>query len=136
MTANMVLEERVELTRGKTSQDLKPWASTSSATPAHSINKVVIHLGIEPRTLWLKVKCSTAELVNLWLGWRGSNHRIIESKSIALPLGYSPKMVGREGVEPTKPEGAWSTVRSVWPLRYLPSYKKIYINLWRILKLC
>lgn len=26
----------------------------------------------------------------IWLGWLGSNQRMIESKSIALPLGYSP----------------------------------------------
>ena len=25
-----------------------------------------------------------------WLGWLGSDQRMIESKSIALPLGYTP----------------------------------------------
>lgn len=110
------------------SQDLKSWASTNSATPAiirdigksppslkfNKIKSMVTHRGFEPRTLWLKVKCSTTELVGLiWLGWVGSNHRVPESKSGALPLGYSPKMVGREGFEPPKPFGVWSTVRSV-----------------------
>lgn len=69
----------------------------------------------------LKVKCSTAELMRhikddsklilksyflnfKWLGWLGSNQRMIESKSIALPLGYSPIMVGSDGFEPPKHE--------------------------------
>jgi hypothetical protein len=26
----------------------------------------------------------------VWLGWRDSDPRVMESKSIALPLGYSP----------------------------------------------
>ena len=29
-----------------------------------------------------------------------------ESKSVALPLGYSPKMVEGDGFEPPNPEGA------------------------------
>ncbi len=33
-----------------------------------------------------------------------SNHRIAESKSAALPLGYAPMMVGEEGFEPPKRE--------------------------------
>lgn len=96
------------------SQDLKSWASTNSATPAiirdrywkifpslkfNKIKSMVTHRGFEPRTLWLKVKCSTTELVGLiWLGWVGSNHRVPESKSGALPLGYSPKNGGQGGI--------------------------------------
>ena len=52
-------------------------------------------------------------MVDIWQGWRGSNSRMTESKSVALPLGYIPilkesnsesltfKMGWMIGVEPT-----------------------------------
>ena len=49
------------------------------------------HRGLEPLTLWLKVKCSTtwANGSN-WLGWKDSNLCMTRPKPVALPLGYSP----------------------------------------------
>ena len=35
-----------------------------------------------------------------WLGWQDSNLRMSESKSDALPLGYSPKWCGRRDSNP------------------------------------
>lgn len=32
-----------------------------------------------------------------WQGQVGSNHRVTESKSVALPLGYTPKIVKKNG---------------------------------------
>lgn len=37
-----------------------------------------------------------------WQGWLDSNQRIRESKSLALPLGYTPIWQGRLGIEPTQ----------------------------------
>lgn len=36
-----------------------------------------------------------------WQGWLDSNQRVRESKSLALPLGYTPIWQGRLGIEPT-----------------------------------
>ena len=53
---------------------------------------MVSHRRLELRTPSLKVKCSTTELVgHNWLVRVDSNHRMSESKSDALPLGYNPK---------------------------------------------
>ena len=45
-----------------------------------------------------------------WLGYLDSNQGVTESKSVALPLGYTPigthQVVGRDGFEPPNPEGA------------------------------
>ena len=60
--------------------------------------------------------CSTTELLpqRIWLGYLDSNQRMTESKSVALPLGYSPltkmKMGRLMGIEPTS---AGFTVRCV-----------------------
>ena len=41
----------------------------------------------------------------MWLGWLGSDQRMTESKSVALPLGYTPKrVVGEDGFEPPNPK--------------------------------
>ena len=41
----------------------------------------------------------------MWLGWLGSNQRMTESKSVALPLGYTPiRVVGEDGFEPPNPK--------------------------------
>ncbi len=40
----------------------------------------------------------------IWLGWLGSDQRMIESKSIALPLGYTPRVVEEGGFEPPNPK--------------------------------
>lgn len=40
----------------------------------------------------------------IWLGRLDSNQRMPESKSGALPLGYNPIMVDRDGFEPPKPK--------------------------------
>ena len=34
--------------------------------------------------------------VNVWQGWLDSNQRMRESKSLALPLGYTP--IGKRGL--------------------------------------
>ena len=36
--------------------------------------------------------------VNVWQGWLDSNQRMRESKSLALPLGYTP--IGKRGLGP------------------------------------
>ena len=41
----------------------------------------------------------------MWLGWLGSDQRMTESKSVALPLGYTPiRVVGEDGFEPPNPK--------------------------------
>jgi hypothetical protein len=42
---------------------------------------------------------------NKWLGYLDSNQGMTESKSVALPLGYTPsiKMVPAKGIEPSTP---------------------------------
>ncbi len=68
--------------------------------------------GFEPATPTLARSYSTTELLPLKkLGWKGSNLRVLESKSSALPLGYSPIIRGRlMGIEPTN---AGITIRCV-----------------------
>ena len=66
---------------------------------------------LELSTPWLKVKCSTTELTEeiFWLGWLGSDQCMTESKSVALPLGYTPRNQrdgGRRWIWTTEPEGA------------------------------
>ena len=50
-----------------------------------------------------------------WLGWRGSNARMQESKSCALPLGYIPKLerqgTGRDSRSPDQ----WGGIRGSNP---------------------
>ena len=41
------------------------------------------------------------QLAPTWLGWLDSNQRMRESKSRALPLGYTPIWVVRQGPERT-----------------------------------
>ena len=75
--------------------ELASTAWKAEVLPLNYIRRVVSRCGIEPQTLWLKVRCSTAwatgtafDLVG-WDGWtRTSEMR--ESKSLALPLGYIP----------------------------------------------
>ena len=74
-------------------------------------HKMVTCKELESLTPWLKVKCSTswANRSCKWLGYLGSNQRMPESKSGALPLGYIPrckffKMVGGDGFEPPNPK--------------------------------
>ena len=38
----------------------------------------------------------------IWLGWLESNQRIRGSKPLALPLGYTPILVLKVGLEPTR----------------------------------
>lgn len=83
-------------------KDFKSFASTISP-PGHLI--MVPRDGLEPSTPWLKVKCSTTELTEDWLGWLGSDQCMTESKSVALPLGYTPSG-GRRWIWTTEPEGA------------------------------
>ncbi len=54
-----------------------------------------------------------------WLGRVDSNHRMSESKSDALPLGYNPINGGQKWIRTTETVGGWFTVSCVWPLRYL-----------------
>ncbi len=77
-------------------QDFKSCASANSATPAHEENgaddeartrdpnlgKVVLYqLSYIRKFMAIEIK---------WLGWLDSNQRMTESKSVALPLGYTP----------------------------------------------
>lgn len=72
----------------------------------HSGTKLLVpRVRLELTTPWLKVKCSTTELTEGWLGWLGSDQCVRESKSLALPLGYTPtKVVGEDGFEPPNPK--------------------------------
>ena len=73
-------------------QDFKSCASTCSATWA----EMVTLWRFELQTPWLKVKCST-DWAREWDGWGGWDRtsEMTESKSVALPLGYTPtKLVG------------------------------------------
>lgn len=49
-------------------------------------------MGVEPTTFSLATRRSTTELRPHWMGWQGSNLRMPESKSGALPLGDIPKL--------------------------------------------
>jgi hypothetical protein len=49
-------------------------------------------------------------MLSFWLGRKGSNLRMTESKSVALPLGDSPMMGRSMGIEPTN---AGATIRCV-----------------------
>ena len=40
-----------------------------------------------------------------WLGWQGSNLRMRESKSRALPLGYTPTQVSISAAEAARQKG-------------------------------
>ncbi len=67
--------------------------------------------GFEPATPTLARSYSTTELLpHEKLGWKGSNLRVSESKSDALPLGYSPIKGRLMGIEPTN---AGITIRCV-----------------------
>ena len=65
--------------------------------------------GFEPRTPCLKGRCSTYWANEaykrmgkpsgfFWQGWLDSNQRMRESKSLALPLGYTPMRKSRWGI--------------------------------------
>ena len=96
---NMVLKEGLEPSRYCYHRILSP-----VRLPFRHFSNMVSHRRLELRTPSLKVKCSTTELVgHIWLGRVDSNHRMSESKSDALPLGYNPTMVDRSGFEPLKP---------------------------------
>lgn len=49
-------------------------------------------MGVEPTTFSLATRRSTTELHPHWMGRQGSNLRMPESKSGALPLGDVPKL--------------------------------------------
>ena len=74
--------------------------------PGH---EMVTPTRFERVTPWLKVKCSTSwakESINKigWGNWIRTSG-MPESKSSALPLGYTPiKMVGEDGFEPSNPQ--------------------------------
>ena len=67
--------------------------SSASAIPPH-LRHLVAYRGIEPRTTWLKVMCSTnwasKPYLIKWLGWQDSNLRVQQSKCCVLPLDYIP----------------------------------------------
>ena len=85
---------------------------------------MVARLGFEPKTLWLKVKCSTdwanePKKRNGCLGWARTTG-MSESKSDALPLGYEAIIMKwwrdmdlNHGTRRNR-----FTVCRVWPLRY------------------
>src|SRR5262249_52135899 len=50
-----------------------------------------------------------------WLGREGSNLRMAESKSAALPLGYAPTVpAGTDGIDPAHPFPAPPVYRGTW----------------------
>ena len=59
------------------------WGGRFRTLECGSQSPMPYHLAT-PQRFWAK---------NIWLGWQDSNLRMIESKSIALPLGYTPKFV-------------------------------------------
>ena len=89
----------------------------------HLGRRMVPRDGLEPSTPWLKVKCSTTELTeDTWLGWLGSDQRMTESKSVALPLGYTPIKEWWAKMDLNhRTRRSWFTVSRVWPLRYSPT---------------
>ena len=91
---------------------------------------MVARLGFEPKTLWLKVKCSTYwanepiyKKINGCLGWVRTSG-MSESKSDALPLGYEAilKWWGDVDLNHGTRRNRFTVCR-VWPLRYLPIFK-------------
>jgi hypothetical protein len=94
--------------------------------------------GIGPSTSSLPRKCSTTELLGQrglhlgrtqgalrrWSGRRDSNSRPSAWKADALPIELLPRMVEREGFEPSKAYASRFTVCPVWPLRYLSVQSK------------
>jgi hypothetical protein len=44
---------------------------------------------------------------DIWLGWLGSNQRMTESKSVALPLGYIPKCPYKNKSKPKLAKMGW-----------------------------
>ena len=87
----------------------KFWKTTKTARKlVFSGCFLVLQRGFEPRTPCLKGRCSAYwatgahqhmkllksenmfSLLKAWQGWLDSNQRMTESKSVALPLGYTP----------------------------------------------
>ena len=67
---------------------------------------MVIPVGLEPTTQWLKAICSTNWAMGpIWLGYQGSNLGILEPKSSALPTWLYPNG-GRGGIRTLEPLGA------------------------------
>ena len=64
------------------------------------------HEGLEPSTLWLKVKCSTNWANGSWLGYLDSNQGNDGVKVRCLTAWLYPnnRMVGRSGFEPLNPK--------------------------------
>ncbi len=53
---------------------------------------------------------ATTDILKEWLGYLDSNQGMTESKSVALPLGYTPTMGRSMGIEPTN---VGATIRCV-----------------------
>ena len=64
----------------------------------------------------------------LMAGLADSNQRMTESKSVALPLGYSPLMVEGQ-IRTAEPEGSGFTVRA---FKLLQLFRSIIIKWWRM----
>ena len=98
----------------------KSSASANSATPALWM---VSCRGLEPLTLWLKVRCSTNWASRTFLWWRmtGSNRRPSACKADALPaeLILHHGGLGRNRTADT---------RIFSPLLYRLSYQAFYLN--------
>ena len=72
--------------------------------------------------------CSTTELLpQKWLGYLDSNQGMTESKSVALPLGYTPIMGRLMGIEPTS---AGTTIRCVNHFTTVAIFGCFYIKKW------
>ena len=70
---------------------LEGWSSTIELHP-RVVKEMVTRKGLEPSTHWLKVSCSTTWANGSHYGWGTwiRTREMPESKSGALPLGYTP----------------------------------------------
>ena len=74
-------------------------------------------------TPWLKVKCSTNWANGSGWGTWDRTREMPESKSGALPLGYTPIEWWRKVDLNHRTRRSWFTVSRVWPLRYSSTKK-------------
>ena len=87
------------------------------------------HEGLEPSTLWLKVKCSTNWANGSWLGYLDSNQGNDGVKVRCLTAWLYPnnRMVGRSGFEPLNPKE-----RIYSPPRLASSLSSRLLKWWRL----
>ena len=119
-----------------TGSNCRPPACKADALPAELIALVVTRRGIEPRTYWLRVSCSTSwaseSCYQSVAGAAGFEPTMRESKSraltdLAMPQLLLKKMAPRTGLEPVTP---WLTVRCSNRLSYWSNYV-VLLSPWK-----